>query len=108
MPSPICLSETGAHPRDCANRVFELFQKLPEYLTPRLCVFRLYCCALSRTYESKGLQNSLGLSKPVPAKTIYLTDGPNNAVRIGRRRIYFKHARPKAMAGLEGQFALVV
>jgi hypothetical protein len=39
---------------------------------------------------------------------IYLTDGPNNEVRIGRRTIYFKHARPKALAGLEGKFALVV
>jgi hypothetical protein len=44
----------------------------------------------------------------VPAKIIYLTDGPNNEVLIGRRSIHFKHARPKAMAGLEGKFALVV
>jgi hypothetical protein len=29
-------------------------------------------------------------------------------VPIGRRSIYFKHARPKAMAGLDGKFALVV
>lgn len=39
---------------------------------------------------------------------IYLTDGPNKEVPIGRRSIYFKHARPKAMAGLDGKFALVV
>ena len=44
----------------------------------------------------------------MPAKIIYLTDGPNNEVLIGRRSIHFKHARPKAMAGLEGKFALVV
>ena len=42
------------------------------------------------------------------SKIIYLTDGPNNEVPIGRRSIYFKHARPKAMAGLNGKFALVV
>ena len=27
---------------------------------------------------------------------------------IGRRIIHFKHARPKAIAGLDGKFALVV
>lgn len=52
--------------------------------------------------------NLLGLSTQVPSKIIYLTDGPNNEVPIGRRTINFKHARPKAMAGLEGKFALVV
>jgi hypothetical protein len=52
--------------------------------------------------------NLLGLSAQVPSKIIYLTDGPNQEVPIGRRSIYFKHARPKAMAGLEGKFALVV
>ena len=52
--------------------------------------------------------NLLGLSTQVPSKIIYLTDGPNNEVPIGRRSIHFKHARPKAMAGLEGKFALVV
>jgi hypothetical protein len=52
--------------------------------------------------------NLLGLSTQVPSKIIYLTDGPNKEVPIGRRSIYFKHARPKAMAGLDGKFALVV
>jgi len=50
----------------------------------------------------------LGLSTQVTSKIIYLTDGPNNEVQIGRRSIHFKHARPKAIAGLEGKFALVV
>src|SRR6202050_5405743 len=52
--------------------------------------------------------NLLGLSTQVPSKIIYLTDGPNNEVPIGRRTIHFKHARPKAIAGFEGKFALVV
>jgi Family of unknown function (DUF6088) len=52
--------------------------------------------------------NLLGLSTQVPSKIIYLTDRPNNEVPIGRRVIHFKHARPKAMAGLEGKFALIV
>ncbi len=52
--------------------------------------------------------NLLGLSTQVPSKIIYLTDGPNKEVPIGRRTIHFKHARPKAIAGLDGKLALVV
>jgi hypothetical protein len=52
--------------------------------------------------------NLLGLSTQVPAKIVYLTDGPSKTVPIGRRAIHLKHARPKAMAGLEGKSALVV
>lgn len=58
--------------------------------------------------EGSWAANLLGLSTQVPSRIIYLTDGPNKEVPIGRRSIYFKHARPKAMAGLEGKFALVV
>jgi len=58
--------------------------------------------------EGSWAANLLGLSTQVPSKIIYLTDGPNKEVPIGRRSIFFKHARPKAMAGLEGKFALVV
>jgi hypothetical protein len=52
--------------------------------------------------------NLLGLSTQVPSKIVYMTDGPNNEVPIGRRSIYFKHAGPKAMTGFDGKFALVV
>jgi|SRR5208283_1342719 len=58
--------------------------------------------------EGAWAANLLGLSTQVPSKIIYLTDGPNNEVPIGRRTIYFKHASPKVLAGLEGKFALVV
>ena len=58
--------------------------------------------------EGAWAANLLGLSTQVPSKITFLTDGPNNEVLIGRRSIHFKHARPKAMAGLEGKFALVV
>src|SRR5271157_956832 len=58
--------------------------------------------------EGAWAANLLGLSTQVPAKITYLTDGPNNEVSVGRRIIHFKHARPKALAGLEGKFALVV
>lgn len=58
--------------------------------------------------EGAWAANLLGLSTQVPSKIIYLTDGPSKEVEIGRRSIHFKHARPKAMAGLEGKLALVV
>jgi hypothetical protein len=58
--------------------------------------------------EGAWAANLLGLSTQVPAKIIYLTDGPSKAIEIGRRSIHFRHARPKAMAGLEGKLALVV
>lgn len=58
--------------------------------------------------EGAWAANLLGLSTQVPAKIIYLTDGPTKEVAIGRRSISFKHARPKALAGLEGKLALVV
>jgi hypothetical protein len=58
--------------------------------------------------EGAWAANLLGLSTQVPSKIIYLTDGPNKEVPIGRRTIHFKHARPKVMAGPEGKFALVV
>jgi hypothetical protein len=58
--------------------------------------------------EGAWAANLLGLSLQVPAKITYLTDGPNKEVEIGRRSIHFKHARPKAMAGPNGKFALVV
>ncbi len=52
--------------------------------------------------------NLLGLSTQVPAKIIYLTDGPNKEIPIGHRTIQLKHARPKALSGPEGKSALVV
>src|SRR6202043_984315 len=58
--------------------------------------------------EGAWAANLLGLSTQVPAKIIYLTDGPSKDVPIARRTIHFKHARPKTIAGLEEKSALVV
>jgi hypothetical protein len=59
------------------------------------------------TRRGMGCQSPWALDASA-IKITYLTDGPNKAVEIGRRNIYFKHARPKAIAGLEGKLALVV
>jgi hypothetical protein len=70
--------------------------------------------ALARRYRWKIVPagpwaaNLLGLSTQVPAKIVYLSDGPNKKISIGRRVIQFKHARPQALAGGDGKPALVV
>jgi hypothetical protein len=52
--------------------------------------------------------NLLGLSTQVPAKIVYLSDGPNKRIELGRRIIHFKHARPQTFIGDDGKSALVV
>lgn len=42
--------------------------------------------------------NILGLSEQVPVKVVFLTDGPERRVQIGRQVIVFKHTTPKSMA----------
>ena len=42
--------------------------------------------------------NMLGLSDQVPAKILYLTDGPSHAVMVGNRQIILKRTTPRNMA----------
>ena len=42
--------------------------------------------------------NLLGLSEQVPARAIFLTDGPSRTVKIGRREIQLRHTTPRNMA----------
>jgi len=46
--------------------------------------------------------NALGLSTQVPARNVFLTDGPSRTVRLGRQQLAFRHAAPRTMA-LGGQ-----
>lgn len=43
--------------------------------------------------------NMLGLTAQVPAKTVYLTDGPTRTKRIGNQTIELRNAAPKNLAG---------
>lgn len=43
--------------------------------------------------------NMLGLTAQVPAKSVYLTDGPTRTKRIGRQTIELRNAAPKNLAG---------
>ncbi len=42
--------------------------------------------------------NVLGLSEQVPAKAVFLTDGPSRTVKIGRQEIQLRHTTPRNMA----------
>jgi len=42
--------------------------------------------------------NLLGLSEQVPAKVVFLTDGPSRTVRIGRHEIQLRRTTPRTMA----------
>jgi hypothetical protein len=42
--------------------------------------------------------NLLGLSEQVPAKVVFLTDGPSRIVRIGRQEIQLRRTTPRNMA----------
>ncbi|HKI33860.1 MAG TPA: DUF6088 family protein [Gemmataceae bacterium] len=59
--------------------------------------------ALARRYrwriipEGAQAANALGLTTQVPARIVYLSDGPTRKVSVGQQAIYFKHARPKEM-----------
>ena len=46
--------------------------------------------------------NLLGLSTQVPAKRIYLTDGPSRDIAVGPYTIHFKHVSPRRMAVKDG------
>jgi hypothetical protein len=52
--------------------------------------------------------NRLGLSLQVPAKFIYLSNGPAKDITIGNTTIQFKHARPKEIYADSYIFGLVV
>ena len=41
--------------------------------------------------------NLLGLSQQVPAKVVYLSDGPSKTVQLGRQTVQFKHASSKTI-----------
>jgi Family of unknown function (DUF6088) len=42
--------------------------------------------------------NVLGLSTQVPARIVYLTDGPSRQLKVGKQTIILKHTSPKTMS----------
>ena len=52
--------------------------------------------------------NMLGLSQQVPAKNIYLTDGPNRNLTLGGQDVILKHACPRKLLGIGTKASLIV
>jgi len=52
--------------------------------------------------------NLLGLSEQVPMKVVFLTDGPNRHVRIGKQEIHLKRTTPRNMATAGKTSGLVI
>lgn len=52
--------------------------------------------------------NLLGLTEQVPAKIVFLTDGPNRKVQVGKRTIILKRTTPKNMATADRISGLVI
>lgn len=52
--------------------------------------------------------NTLGLSEQVPAKAVFLTDGPSRMVKIGPMTVQLKRTTPKNMAAAGRLSGLVI
>ena len=52
--------------------------------------------------------NLLHLSEQVPAKAVFLTDGPSRRIKIGAREIILKRTTPKAMAAAGRMSGLII
>jgi Family of unknown function (DUF6088) len=52
--------------------------------------------------------NALGLSTQLPAKSIYLTDGPSRRVVLGKRIVDLRHASPKHLIAPGSPTGIVV
>ncbi len=52
--------------------------------------------------------NLLGLSEQVPAKVVFLTDGPNRKLKVGNQEIILRRTTPKNMAAAGRASGLVI
>lgn len=52
--------------------------------------------------------NLLGITEQVPAKIVFLTDGPNRIIQVSKRTIIFKKTTPKNMAAAKRISGLVI
>ncbi len=79
------------------------FPRQHPILGPLSPVLTRVAAAIARSTGSRiqlsGAQaaNALGLSSQVPARLVYLTDGPTRTVRVGNRTIEFRHAAPRKL-----------
>ena len=58
--------------------------------------------------SGEAAANALGLSTQVPAKLVYLTDGPSRTLRVGKYTIQFQHRSPGRLTDAGGAVTLAV
>ena len=69
--------------------------------------------AIARRTDSKvqisgaRAANALGVTDQVPAKLVYLTDGPSRVAQVGNQRVILKHQSKRNLVGLGRQTGLV-
>ncbi len=63
--------------------------------------------ALKLLPSGEQAANLLRLSEQVPAKAVYLTNGPSRTFRIGKQEIILKHAAPRRLEAAGGSEGLV-
>jgi len=69
--------------------------------------------AIARQTDSKvqisgaRAANALGVTDQVPAKLLYITDGPSRVARVGNQRIILKHQTKRNLVGIGRQTGLV-
>jgi len=81
---------------------FPALSKRVGYRSPNQnMVVRSVSARLGARVQRSGayVANALGLSDHVPARAIFLTDGPNRTIRAGNRDIILRHAGPRNMIG---------
>jgi hypothetical protein len=89
--------------RRIARGVYD-FPKQHPRLGPLSPALDRVAAAIARSTGSRiqiaGAQaaNAVGVSTQVPARLIYLTDGPTRTIRVGNRTINFRHAAPRKLA----------
>lgn len=86
-------------------------EKLGTVLSPRLDQVAKTIARRFRWHivpEGALAANMLGLSRQVPARITYLSDGPTRRVEIGGQVVLFKHARPKQMGTSTASSRLVI
>ncbi len=89
--------------RQLARGLYDYPKKHPKigFMTPSPeCVAQALATRDATRLQPSGAYaaNLLGLSEQVPAKVVFLTDGPSRRVKIGRQEIVLKNTTPRNMA----------
>ncbi len=87
------------------NELFKVYE-MPDVGEVAKCLARKYNWNICPSGNSA--LNLLGLSTQIPAKYIYISDGPNKAYKIGSTDLVFKHSRKREISDFSYKTHLVI